>query len=336
VLIADPSLVLAALLLALVLDGAIGDPPALYRRLPHPVVAIGRLLGRLEARWLDPGLKARELRRRGRAACLIVVLAALVAGAGLQALCLALPLGWLWLGILMSSLVALRGLHDHIAAVARGLEAGLAEARAAVAHIVGRDPDSLDRHGVARAAIESGAENFSDGVVAPLLWGALLGLPGMLAYKAINTADSMIGHRSERYLDFGRFAARLDDLANWPAARLSGALIAAAAALLPSTDAGGAWWAMVRDARRHRSPNAGWPEAAMAGALGLRLAGPRRYGGRVVPDAWMGDGRAEAGPGDLRRALRLMLAAALLSGALLALPLAVLLFRSGCRAFGAG
>jgi adenosylcobinamide-phosphate synthase len=325
VLIADPPLVLAALLLALVLDGVIGDPPALYRRVPHPVVAIGRLVARLEARWLAPGLLGRELRRRGRAAGLIVAGVALLIGAGLQALCLALPLGWLWLGIAMSSLVALRGLHDHVARVADGLGLGLEEGRHAVAHIVGRDPDSLDGHGIARAAIESAAENLSDGVVAPLLWGALLGLPGMLAYKAINTADSMIGHRSPRHLDFGRFSARLDDLVNWPAARLSGLLIVVAAGLLPGASAGGAWRAMVRDARRHRSPNAGWPEAAMAGALGLRLAGPRRYGGALVPDAWMGEGRAEATPADIRRALRLMVAAAGATAALLALGLSLTL-----------
>jgi adenosylcobinamide-phosphate synthase len=231
------------------------------------------------------------------------------------------PLGWLSLGLAMSTLVAARGLYDHVSAVAAGLDQGLAEGRRAVAHIVGRDPASLDAHGVARAAIESTAENFADGVMAPLFWGVLLGLPGMAAYKAINTLDSMIGHRSPRYRHFGRFAARLDDLANWLPARLAAFLILAAALCLPGTTPRAGWRAMLRDAPRHRSPNAGWPEAAMAGALGLRLAGPRRYAGELVGDAWMGAGRAATTPNDIRRALRLFVLAC---GAT-AVPLAVTL-----------
>ncbi len=180
-----------------------------------------------------------------------------------------------------------------------GLRAGLPQGRAAVAHIVGRDPDSLDAAGVARAAIESLAENFADGVVAPALWCALLGLPGIALYKAINTADSMIGHRTPRHLAFGWAAARLDDLVNLPASRLSAVLLAVAA----GSRAGPAMRAVLRDAGRHRSPNAGWPEAAMAGALGLRLAGPRWYAGVAVEDGWMGDGRAAATAEDIDRAL---------------------------------
>ena len=157
---------------------------------------------------------------------------------------------------------------------------------------------------MARAAIESTAENFADGVVAPLFWGVLLGLPGMAAYKAINTLDSMIGHRSPRYLHFGRFAARLDDFANWLPARLSALLILGASLFLPGTKPVEGWRALWRDASHHRSPNAGWPEAAMAGCLGLKLAGPRRYAGELVDDAWMGEGRAAATPTDIRRALR--------------------------------
>ena len=186
-----------------------------------------------------------------------------------------------------------------------------------MADIVGRDPASLDAHGVARAAIESTAENFADGVVAPLLWGVLFGLPGMAAYKAVNTLDSMIGHRSSRYLHFGRFAARLDDVANWLPARLSALLILGAALCLPGMTPGAGWRAMWRDASRHRSVNAGWPEAAMAGALGLRLAGPRRYAGELVDDAWMGNGPAAATSADIRRGLRVLILACGLAAALL-------------------
>jgi adenosylcobinamide-phosphate synthase len=247
----------------------------------------------------------------------VVVLTSALIGLGLQWLCLQVPHGWLALGVMMSSLVAQRGLYDHVAAVAAGLRQGLVQGRRAVAHIVGRDPDQLDASAVARAAIESTAENFADGVVAPVLWGVLLGLPGMLAYKAINTADSMIGHRTPRYRDFGRFAARLDDRANWLSARLAAVLFLAGG--VGGTP--GAWRAMQRDASRHRSVNAGWPEAAMAGCLGLRLAGPRRYGGEMIEDAWMGDGTPDATPADIRRALGLLVRACLLSGALLMLGL---------------
>ena len=221
----------------------------------------------------------------------------------------------------MSSLLAQRGLYEHAAAVAAGLREGLAQGRAAVARIVGRDPEQLDGPAVARAAIESTAENFADGVAAPVFWGAVLGLPGMLAYKAVNTADSMIGHRSSRYMDFGRFAARLDDVASWLPARLAALLILAAASFSPGTTPAAGWRAMGRDAALHRSVNAGWPEAAMAGSLGLRLAGPRRYGGQPVEDAWMGDGTPLATPADIRRALKILVRACVLTAGLLALGL---------------
>jgi adenosylcobinamide-phosphate synthase len=176
--------------------------------------------------------------------------------------------------------------------------------------IVGRNPETLDEAGVARAAIESLAENFSDGVVAPVFWMMVGGLPGAALYKAANTADSMIGHRTPRHAAFGWAAARFDDLVNLPASRLSALLLVAAAKTLePGARPGGAWAAVWRDAGKHRSPNAGWPEAAMAGALGLRLAGPRVYGTTRVDDAYMGDGRAEATAKDIRRALELYRAA---------------------------
>jgi adenosylcobinamide-phosphate synthase len=292
---------LLALLVALLLDSALGDPPWLWDRLPHPVVLIGRMVSWLELRLLSPSAPAERKRRAGTITTLLVVGGSAAVGWLLQAI-LAVPGEALWLGALMSPLIADRNLHQHVDAVARGLDDGLGPGRAAVRHVVGRDPESLDEAGVARAAIESAAENFGDGMVAPALFAALFGLPGILAYKAINTLDSMIGYQNPRYLDFGRSAARLDDLVNWPAARLAGGLLVLAA----GPHARSAWRAMLRDAPKHRSPNAGWPEAAMAGALGLRLAGPRRYAGTVVDDAWMGDGRADADPRDIRRALRLL------------------------------
>ena len=219
---------------------------------------------------------------------------------------LLLPLGIVLAAVAASTLIAQRSLYQHVARVAVALEQdGLAAGRAAVAEIVGRDPEALDEAGVARAAIESLAENFSDGIVAPVFWMALAGLPGAAAYKAINTADSMIGHRTPHHEAFGFAAARLDDLVNLPASRLSALLVVAAAALTGRAAAAEAWRAVIRDAGHHRSPNAGYPEAAFAGALGLALAGPRVYGGVEVEDAVMGDGRRAATAADIRAALAL-------------------------------
>ena len=234
--------------------------------------------------------------------------------------------------LVASVLLAQRSLHQHVARVRDAFAAGgLEGARRAVAMIVGRDPDSLDAAGVSRAAIESCAENFADGVVAPAFWFALLGLPGLAAYKAVNTADSMIGHRTPRHEAFGWAAARLDDLVNLVPARLAGALVA-----LAGVAAGGrparALRIMVRDAPRHRSPNAGWPESAMAAALGLALAGPRRYGPRLVDDPFLNpQGRRDAGPADIGRSLRVLVAACTLHGALYA-ALVLLALLLGARA----
>ena len=290
----------AVLTLALLFDWLLGDPKALYRRVPHPVALFGWLVGRLDAE-LNRG-EARRL--RGLAAILLTTGLAACIGALLTRIFSALPVGWLIEILAVATLVAQRDLYGHVAAVARALDRdGLYGGRLAVAHIVGRDPQSLDAAGVGRAAIESCAENFSDGVVAPVFWYLLLGLPGLMAYKAINTADSMIGHISPRYRRFGWAAARLDDLVNLIPARLAGGLLALAA--FPWAEASNAWRAMWRDARRHRSPNAGWQEAAMAGALGLALNGPRRYGGVIKDDPWMGIGRSAVTSADIRRALRL-------------------------------
>ena len=308
----------ALALAALLVDAVTGDPPALYRRVPHPVAVVGRGIGILEARLNDAVLSdARRLARGGVAALLVVAVAA-GAGALVHALASAAPAGAVIEAVAASVLVAYRGLRDHVGEVARGLESGLADARAAVSHLVGRDPASLDGPGVARAGIESLAENFADGVVAPLFWYVLLGFPGLLAYKAINTLDSMIGHRDPRYRHFGRVAARVDDAANWVPARLAAALLAGAALALPGASARGALRAAFRDARHHRSVNAGWPEAAMAGALGFSVAGPRSYGGRTVEDVWMGDGRRDLGSKDVRVALRHYMVATALLAALLA------------------
>jgi adenosylcobinamide-phosphate synthase len=329
VLLIDPRLLLASLLLGLALDALLGDPKWLWDRGPHPVVAMGRAILWLEQRWLDVRAPAAIQARRGRTVSLLVIGASVLMGLAVQSVCVRAPLGLLLLAIAMSTLIAARGLYEHVAAVAAGLEQGLEQGRREVAHIVGRDPASLDEHGVARAAIESTAENFADGVVAPLFWGALFGLPGMAAYKAINTLDSMIGHRSPRYLHFGRFAARLDDLANWLPARLAALLILTGALFLPRASPAAGWRALWRDAPRHRSPNAGWPEAAIAGALGLRLAGPRRYAGETVDDAWMGAGRAAATVTDIRRAVRLLVVACSLSAVLPAAALLLVVAAGG-------
>jgi len=292
--------------LALLIELIVGYPDWLVRAIGHPVTWIGKLIGALDRRWNRDGDDPERRRALGILCVLALILVVGAVSWVLQRGLLALPLGVVALAVLASALLAQRSLHQHVAAVADALERdGLAAGRAAVAHIVGRDTAALDEAGVARAAIESLGENFSDGVVAPAFWMALTGLPGAAVYKAINTADSMIGHRTPRHAAFGWAAARLDDLVNLPASRLSALLLVAAAALDDRAAAGAAWRAVRRDAHRHRSPNAGFPEAAMAGALGLALAGPRVYGGVRIEDALMGDGRREATAADIRKALAL-------------------------------
>lgn len=308
-----------ALLLALAIDALIGDPEAISRRKLHPVQLIGRVIAWADARFnLDSDTPGRR-RDHGVWTVIGLTAGALLLGWAVQSLLLALPLGSLWLGLAMSTLIAQRSLYDHVAAVASGLEiGGLGGGRLAVSRIVGRDPEALDQAGVSRAAIESLAENFSDGVVAPVFWAALFGLPGLIAYKAINTADSMIGHKTPRHQHFGWAAARLDDLVNFVPARLAGLLVCVAALLLSGADALAGWAAMRRDARHHRSPNAGWPEAAFAGALGLAIAGPRSYHGKQVDEPFMGQGgRPHAAAPDIRKALRLFVRACVVQAALL-------------------
>ena len=295
---------LGILALALLIEAVAGYPDRLYRALGHPVTWIGRLITALEGRLNRGDAPAR---RRGGVLALLLLLAA-VAAVSLALTALAglagHGFGLLLLALLAASLPAQRSLFLHVRRVAQALRIeGLAGGRHAVSMIVGRNPESLDEPAVCRAAIESLAENFSDGIVAPAFWIGAGGLAGGALYKAINTADSMVGHRTPRFEAFGWASARLDDLVNLPASRLAAFLLIAAAFLSRDASAAGAWRALRRDAGHHRSPNAGWPEAAMAGALGLRLAGPRVYGATRVEDAWMGSGRAEATADDIARAL---------------------------------
>jgi adenosylcobinamide-phosphate synthase len=306
-------------LIAVVLEAIIGYPDALYRAIGHPVTWLGRLIAWCDRTWNSEhdGFAARRF--WGAATVVLLLALSIVVGRALT--------GWLGpvlCGALGSVLLAQRSLHRHVAAVADALESqGIEAARQAVSMIVGRDTRDLDEAAVSRAAVESLAENFSDGIVAPLLWLALAGLPGGIAYKAINTADSMIGHKSGRHLAFGWAAARLDDLVNLPASRLSALWLAIAAAAVPEASPQRAWETVRRDARHHQSPNAGWPEAAMAGALGLKLAGPRLYDGELVDDHWMGGGRAELTAADIRAALRLYRAACGVQIAVLAIVFAL-------------
>jgi len=289
-----------------VIELCVGYPHALLRAIGHPVTWIGRLIGVLDDLLNRESADPNWRKVAGVIAVLLVLAIVGAIAFFVERALLHLPFGWFAVAVIASSLIAQRGLHRHVAEVAGALhDGGLEAGRAAVAKIVGRDTAALDAAGVARAAIESLAENFSDGVVAPVLWLAIAGLPGAALYKAINTADSMIGHRMPRHEAFGWAAARLDDLVNLPASRLSALLLVAAATLSEDASAAKAWRIVRRDAARHRSPNAGYPEAAMAGALDLALAGPRVYGGVTVDDATMGDGGRDASFTDIRRALRL-------------------------------
>jgi len=309
-------------LIALLVEAAAGYPPALFRAVGHPVTWIGALLAWCD-RHLNKASASFGVRRAGGLVTLALVLGATfaVSAALWGALGAVFPplAATIVGGILASSFLAQKSLAEHAEAVAERLEAdGVEGGREAVTFLVGRDVTALDEAGVSRAAVESLAENFSDGVVAPLFWLALGGIAGGALYKAANTADSMIGHKSERYRAFGWAAARFDDVLNLPASRLAALWLILAALLTPSASAANAVRAVFRDARRHRSPNAGWPEAAMAGALGLKLGGPRVYGGTPVDDAWMGDGRSALTSADIRASLRLYRTACLIQANALA------------------
>lgn len=287
------------MLVAMVIDLALGWPDRLFAAIGHPVTWIGAFIRGLDRQLNRDAAGDFSRRVAGAVTCLVVTGVAAALALVVQ---LSLPQGWVGVligGLLAWPFVAVRAMYAHVVAVVRPLAAeDLTAARHAVSMIVGRDPAALDAAGVARAAMESLAENTSDGIVAPLFWGAILGLPGIVAYKAINTLDSMIGHRTPRFEAFGWASARLDDLVNLIPARLTGALFA-----LASGQPRASFAVMARDASLHRSPNAGWPEAAMAGALGVRLSGPRIYGSRVAQEPWVNDGCPDPTAQDLRRGL---------------------------------
>ena len=300
---------------ALLFEALFGYPQALYRAIGHPVTWIGALISLLD-RALNRPASSFAIRRAAGVLALLLLLG-ITGGLAFVAehYLIQSQEGIVLAIILAATLPAQRSLNDHVVAVANALEYdGLLAARKSVGMIVGRNTEVLDEAGVSRAAIESLAENFSDGVVAPIFWTAMLSLTGGVLYKAANTADSMIGHKNEKYSAFGWAAARFDDLINLPASRLSAVFIILAAALIPDCSAWNAIKAVRRDAGHHRSPNAGWPEAAMAGALGLKIAGPRLYGSERVEDAYMGDGRREAKGEDIRRALMVYRVAAVIEG----------------------
>ena len=310
------------MLLAWAIEAAFGWPDGVYRRIRHPVVWIGWLVNRLEQTLNREHLGERgQLLAGALASGIVIVIVVAIAWALARAMTTLLPAGPPGIAaeaLIAASLLASRSLYEHVDAVATALGSdALVTAREAVAHIVGRDPQGLDEAGIARAALESLAENASDAVVAPLFWGLLLGLPGIAAYKAVNTLDSMIGHRTARYQQFGQCAARLDDVANWLPARLTGALFALAAG-----NSAEAWRVMWRDARRHRSVNAGWPEAAAAGALGVRLSGPRRYGGRQTAEPWLNGAAPDPDAHTLAAGLKLYVRAMQLAAFALAVMLA--------------
>ncbi|RMF34878.1 MAG: cobalamin biosynthesis protein CobD [Alphaproteobacteria bacterium] len=284
---------LEMLIAALILDAVLGEPRWIWSRIPHPVVLMGRMIA-----WLDRRLHRGEwLILRG---ALTVLLPAIPVAAIAIGITFIPDYGVLEL-IGAAILLAHRSLVDHLRAVRKALEDSLEMGRLAVSRIVGRDTDVLDESGVSRAAIESGAENFSDGVIAPAFWFLLFGLPGIALYKLVNTADSMIGHADEHYFLFGRVAARLDDLLNWFPSRLSGAILTVASLRQSAGDV------MVSDASLHVSPSAGWPEAATAGALGIALSGPRCYDGEWTDDPWINSrGRRELTARDIKRATRLI------------------------------
>ena len=303
--VVDPLLLILA---ALVLDALLGDSPLIFHILPHPVRIVGSLAGFLERKLNRPRRHAMDRAMRGFVLLALIVGLAVAAGIGVEAVKRSFAYGWaLELGLAWM-LIAQRSLFEHVAAVAKGLKTkGLAGGRESVAMIVGRDVAKLDEHGVARAAVESCAENFGDGVVAPVFWYVLFGVPGLLVYKTVNTLDSMIGHKTPRYRAFGVTSARLDDLMNLIPARLSGLLFVLAAFFVPTANPFKSLLVMLRAAGKHRSPNAGWPEGAMAGALGLSLSGPRHYAEGPVREPWIGkELRARATAQDIRRSLYML------------------------------
>ena len=290
---------------ALVIEYFVGYPQSLQRAIGHPVEWIGKLIAYLDEGLNDPDSEASDQRNQGIFAVVALCIAVGVPAFLIEKLLLSFHYGWIVNILLATAFIAQKSLRDHVTAVARTLPQSILSARKEVAKIVGRDPCTLDESGIAKAALESLAENTADGITAPVFWFAVAGLPGIVIYKAINTADSMIGHKSEKYLNFGWAAAKLDDLVNLPASRLTGLMFAAAALFKSKMRAQSALNTMWRDAGKHQSPNAGWPEAAMAGALDLKFGGPRQYDGDMVQLPYMGDGRSQMNASDIDKGLEL-------------------------------
>ncbi len=298
----------STLFLALIIDTIIGDPDWLWRKVSHPVVWIGYVISKLDERFNISTDDQTQRQQKGVYALIFLIILGSAFGLLLQFFIEGLTLSWGIEAVVVAIFLSGRSLYDHVARVAVKLEnADLSEAREAVAQIVGRNPKTLDQAGVARAAIESLAENFSDGVVAPAFWYLVAGLPGLIVYKMINTADSMIGHKTDRYLDFGKATARLDDLVNLLASRITAILCVIAIAFIHGVGAAKyAWSAIGKDAAKHRSPNAGWPEAAMAGGLDIALSGPRTYEEKSDNEPWINqNGRKKIDHKDIKMALRL-------------------------------
>ena len=309
-------------LLALAMDALIGDPNWFYRKIPHPIAAIGSMMNQLDLFLNRPQVKNPTKKILGVLFIIIALSVAGIIGWGMQTGLKLMEFGQLLEAILVSIFLAQNSLYRHVRNVAQALVSdGLDAARLSVSHIVGRDPAALDDSGVCRASIESLSENFSDGVIAPVFWYLITGIPGILMYKTLNTADSMVGHLSPKYRYFGWASARLDDVANFIPARLTALLIFLTALIIPSTKGFKSLRSCLTYANRHRSTNAGWPEAAMAGALDIRIAGPRVYNGIVVNDPWMGDGNPNLRTNDINRALKLYFSSNIINALILVLLL---------------
>ena len=308
------SISLLVLILAIMVDAVAGDPRWLYSRIPHPIVVIGHQIELLD-RFLNQTHYSPVTRKLlGVISILIIVSSAWLVGWLISWSCNQVSFGVVLQALAVSIFLAQNSLYQHVASVAKACKADdLVDARSQISHIVGRDPNSLDQRAIGRAAIESLSENFSDGVVAPIFWYVVGGLPALIAYKALNTSDSMIGYLTDKYADFGWCAARFDDAANFIPARLSAFIITIAAFIIPSAAGNSAFTTAIRDAKKHRSKNAGWPEAAMAGALGIKIAGPRNYDGILVEDAWMGNGIANVDASHIFMALRIYCVACILN-----------------------
>ena len=291
--------------LALAIERQLGYPQRLLESIGHPVMWFGKLISFCEQRLNTASRSSRQRKLAGIVALGLLLLSVLIVTIGIRTILSWIPLGWALEMLLATAFLAQKELGRAVEAVSDALRTSLAAGRDAVSHVVGRDPQALDEAGVARAAVETLAESTSDGVIAPWLFLVVFGLPGIAVYKAVNTADSMIGHRDKRYRDYGWAAARLDDLLNWIPARLSAVLITAACFFTPGASPGRAWVTARRDASKHDSPNAGWPEASFAGALNFQLGGPRAYDGEVVDLPAFGSGKVHLGPSDILLALLL-------------------------------